>query len=229
VLQYLHEFNVDLASAVASAALLLGYESYLRLRLRKDPDYTIQNVNRRVRAAWVESIMHDPGLAVLAVQTLRNSTMAATFLASTAVLLIMGVLTLSASAGKLADSWHALNLLGSIHTGLLMTKLLTLVVDFVVAFFAFAMALRLYNHVGYQVNIPPGLDSPPVTPHQVAVHLNRAGAFYSIGMRAYFYAVPLLFWPFGPFMMIIASVALVAVLFHLDRSPAAERATEADA
>ncbi|MBI5041715.1 MAG: DUF599 domain-containing protein [Gammaproteobacteria bacterium] len=175
------------------------------MRMRKDPDYTIQKVNRRVRAAWVEGIMNDPERAVLAVQTLRNSTMAATFLASTAILLIMGVLTLSAGAGNLADSWSALNLLGSLHTGLLMTKLLILVVDFVVAFFAFAMAVRLFNHVGYQINIPIGLDKPPITSHQVAIHLNRAGGFYSIGMRAYFYAVPLLFWLFGPEMLIAAT------------------------
>ena len=52
----------------------------------------------------------------------------------------------------------------------------------------------------------------------MAVHLNRAGRFYSIGMRAYYFAVPLVFWLFGPVFLVIASVGLVVALHRLDRS-----------
>jgi len=131
----------------------------------------------------------------------------------------MGVLSLSGQADKLADSWHMLNISGSRHPGLWIFKLLLLTADFFVAFFSFAMSVRLFNHVGYQVTLPPDLRPSSVSPEQVARHLNRAGAYYSIGMRAYFLSVPLVFWLFGPRLMAAASLVLVVVLYHMDRVP----------
>ena len=51
------------------------------------------------------------------------------------------------------------------------------------------------------------------------MHLNRAGRYYGIGMRAYFFSVPLVFWLFGPHLMILATVVLIVVLYHVDRMP----------
>jgi uncharacterized membrane protein len=211
----------EIVSLSASAAMLVGYHLYLRIKLRQNPHYTIQAVNRLARTAWVESIMLDESKAVLAVQTLRNSTMAATFLASTAVLLIIGTLTLSGQTDKLQETWHTLNVLGSSHPGLWTGKLLCLLSDFFIAFFGFAMSVRLFNHVGYQINVPIADRALSINPTNVAVHLNRAGVYYSLGMRAYFFAVPLVFWLFGPHFMVAATLVLIAVLYHVDRAPQA--------
>ena len=216
---WLAEYGTDIAGVLASAFFLLAYHWYLRIRLRRDPTYTIQSVNRSARAAWVETIMADDRHAVLAVQTLRNSTMAATFLASTSVLLIIGTLTLSGQYDRLTTTWHLLSLMGSAHPGLWIAKLLFLLTDFFIAFFAFAMSVRLYNHVGYQINVPRELRDKSLTPSSVAVHLNRAGHYYSIGMRAYYFAVPLVFWLFGPVFMMVATLITIAVLYHVDRTP----------
>jgi len=213
------EYSGDLTWVGLGTLVLSVYQIYVSACSRRDPHCTIQSVNRSARRAWVENIMGDQALGILGVQTLRNSTMAATFLASTAVLLIMGVLSLSGQADKLADSWHALNAFGSHHPGLWIAKLLALTADFFVAFFSFAMAVRLFNHVGYQVTLPPALRPAAVTPEQVARHLNRAGAYYSVGMRAYYFSVPLVFWLFGPHLMAATSAVLVLVLYHMDRIP----------
>jgi len=156
---------------------------------------------------------------ILAVQTLRNSTMAATFLASTAVLLIMGVLTLTAQGGKLGDIWHALNLLGATHATLWLSKLLLLLLDLFTAFFCFSMSIRIYNHVGYMINVPLSLEHKAISPEHVATHLNRGGAYYSIGMRAFYYTVPLVFWLFDPLLMLISTAALLTLLVRVDRTP----------
>ncbi len=211
-------FAFDLVALALSAALLLLYQLHLARKERRDPTYTVQAVNVIARTAWVEAIMHE-GKDILAVQTLRNSTMAATFLASTSVLLIMGVLSLSGQADKLESTWHVLNLLGAKHSELYMTKLLLLLVDLVFAFFSFSVSIRIFNHVGFMINVPLALNHKAISPAHVAVHLNRAGRFYSLGMRAYYFAVPLLFWLFGPLFMLAATVGLIAVLSHLDRSP----------
>ncbi len=212
----------DLTSLAVSILLLATYQLFLVLRLRRDPSHTIQAVNRAARTAWIESVMADDTRAVLAVQTLRNSTMAATFLASTAIILILGVLTLSGQWEQLSSSWQLLDRVGSRQPGLGIAKLLLLLVDLFFAFFGFAMAVRLFNHVGYQINIPPERRPGAITPTLVACHLNRAGAYYSLGMRAYYYTVPLTFWLFGPQFLLLATVVLIPLLYHLDRRPRAD-------
>ncbi|MCG6865364.1 MAG: DUF599 domain-containing protein [Thiogranum sp.] len=209
----------DIACVAASIVLLAGYHLYLRIKVHRNPYYSIQAVNRAARSAWVKGIMQDESRSVLGVQTLRNSTMAATFLASTAVLLIIGTLTLSEQTDKLVNTWQSLNALGSLHPGLWTAKLLFLLSNFFMAFFSFAMSVRLYNHVGYQINVPAKDRPPAINPKNVAIHLNRAGYYYSLGMRAYYYSVPLVFWLFGPLFMLAATLVLIAVLYHVDRAP----------
>lgn len=216
---WLSPIGYDVLSFVLSVLMLAAYHYYLRVKVAKNPAYTVQSVNIIARAAWVENIMRGEGKEVLAVQTLRNSTMAATFLASTAVLLIMGVLTLSEQGDKLSSKWHALNVIGATHNELWLVKLLLLLLDLFVAFFSFSMAVRVYNHVGFMVNVPLAMNHKMISPRHVAITLNRAGRFYSIGMRAFYFTVPLVFWLFGPHFMLAATAALVPVLYRLDRAP----------
>lgn len=208
----------DIICLLASVLLIIAYHYFLRRKVKKDPTYTVQAINRIARTAWVETIMHDKK-DILAVQTLRNSTMAATFLASTSVLLIIGVLTLSEQGGKFEATWHALNILGSKNPELWMTKLIFLLLDLFIAFFSFSMSIRVFNHVGYMINVPLGLNHSMITPAHVALHLNRAGHFYSTGMRAYYFLVPLVFWLFGPLLMLVSTLGLLFVLYRLDRAP----------
>lgn len=212
-------YGNDLLSLMASILLVIAYHLFLRRKIRNDPTYTIQAINRIARTAWVETIMHDGKKDILAVQTLRNSTMAATFLASTSVLLIIGVLTLSEQGGRLGASWHVLNMVGAKHPELWMVKLIFLLLDLFVAFFSFSMSIRVFNHVGYMINVPLGLNHKMITPAHVATHLNRAGRFYSIGMRAYYFLVPLVFWLFGPHFMLVSTIGLLLVLYRIDRAP----------
>lgn len=212
-----HDYAWELPWVGVGVAALGFYYLYRALCVRRNPLCTFQSLNREARRAWVGHIMSDPALGILAVQTLRNSTMAATFLASTAVLLIMGVLTLTGQADQIAHNWLALNLAGAHHPGLWTLKLLALLAALLVAFFSFAMSVRLFNHVGYQVTLPPASRPAVINPDRVARHLNRAGSFYSLGMQAYYLAVPLVFWLFGPHLMALSSLVLVVILYFMDR------------
>lgn len=213
----LPSYTYDLASFIASAALIISYHLFLRAKIKKNPTYTVQTINTIARTAWVETVMHEKK-DILAVQTLRNSTMAATFLASTSVLLIIGVLTLS-EGDKLQASWHVLNTVSDKHPELWLMKILSLLLDLFVAFFSFSMSIRIFNHVGYLINVPLELKHMMITPAHVATHLNRAGKFYSIGMRAYYFTVPLVFWLFGPHFMFASTIGLLIVLYRIDRAP----------
>lgn len=219
MLNALTAYHGELLGFVLSFGLIAAYHLFLRWRTtHHDPHYTVQAVQAEARRHWVESVMRDRR-DILAVQTLRNSTMAATFLASTAVLLIMGTLSLAEHGSDVSHALHALNILGTVEPGLWLLKLLALVVDLFVAFFTFTLAIRKFNHAGYLLNLPAELKHPIITPQYVADYLNRAARYYSSGMRAYYFTVPLLFWLFGPLLMVIASLVLVFVLHRLDRAP----------
>ncbi len=95
------------------------------MRVRRDPDYTVQALLNKGRRAWVERMMNDKE-SIIAVQTLRNAIMGATFFASTAVALIVGTITLSTQGDKLAQAWSTLSPIGAIDEHLWLLKLLVL-------------------------------------------------------------------------------------------------------
>ncbi len=212
-------FATDIIAFVLSVALAAAYFVYLHWRIsRHGPLFTVQGINAEARRLWVASVMRDRR-DILAVQTLRNSTMAATFLASTAVLLVVGTLSLAERGNEVEHALHALNIAGSVDPALWLIKLLCLVVDLCVAFFSFTLAVRKFNHVGYLLNVPAELEHPIITPRYVADFLHRAAHHYSIGMRAYYFTVPLLFWLFGPHLLLASTLVVLFLLYRLDRAP----------
>jgi uncharacterized membrane protein len=216
---WLTEFGPDTTAVLTSVLLVAAYYLFLWRQRRLNPTYTIHAVNEIARARWVAHVMANPGKDVMAVQTLRNFVMGASLMASTATLLIVGTLTLSGQAESISRSWHVLNAGGSHAAELWIIKVLSLLVDFIVAFFAFAMAVRLNNHVVFMLNVPTGEGGhDALTPAAVARRLNRAGNLFAIGMRAFFFAVPLVFWLFGPPFLVGATLGLVIALYHLDRN-----------
>ena len=217
-------YIVDLTVFAACLLILGGYQMRLVRHSRRTPMHTVQGLNALARNAWVERVMHE-GRDIMAVQTLRNSTMAATLMASTAVILILGILNMLANADKLGPALHVLNPTGSHEPGIWVFKLMLILVDFFVAFFSFSLAVRGYNHVGFLINVPKDSDKHGITPAKVALHLNRASAYYGIGMRTYYFSVPLVLWLFGPvWTLLYALIGVAAWLVARRAGPGRGRA-----
>jgi uncharacterized membrane protein len=215
----LNPIQLDTIAVAISMTLIASYYVFLMSRVRRDPDYTVQAINHKARTLWVEAVMRDRSKDIMGVQALRNFAMAATFKASSAILLIIGTLTLSGQAESLARTWHVLNIGGSIAPELWIVKILCLLTALIVAFFAFAMTIRVLNHVVFMISLPADAAQGALAPEWVAARLNQAGAFYTVGMRAYFITVPLAFWLFGPVLLVLSTMGLVVMLYYLDRSP----------
>lgn len=211
--------QLDIVAILVSGLLLVAYYLFLFNRIRRNPSYTTHAINQQARSLWVMDVMNNRQKDVMAVQTLRNFMMAATFKASSAILLIMGTLTLSGQSDSLAKAWHVLNIGESPEPRWWMIKIIALLTVLLVAFFAFAMSIRFLNHVVFMVNLPPQDAQGYLSPKNIARRLNRAGAFYTLGMRAFFTTVPLVFWLFGPVFLIISTFGLIIVLYAMDRSP----------
>jgi uncharacterized membrane protein len=215
-------FGTDLLAFAVSAATVAAYYGFLNFKVRADPTYTVHGVNALARRLWVEHVMRNASKDVMAVQTLRNFIMGSSLMASTAALLVIGTLTLTGQAEHIAQNWHVLSLRRSFATELWILKVMCLLVDFIVAFFAFAMSVRLANHVVFMLNVPDHDAHPNLSPRAVARRLQRSGNMFAIGMRAFFFAVPLVFWLFGPYFLLLSTVGLVIALYRLDRSESVE-------
>ena len=200
----------------AALVLLVAYHAHLYYKIRSDALSTSQGLARRTRALWVQTIMKDRR-DILAIQTLRNWTMAATFLASAAILIGLGILNIAVTADKQgALSLALMSDFGSGHPGLWLAKLILLSADFLFAFFSFTLAVRYYNHTGFMINLPTD-SSSEIDVDDVIEILDRGGTHYSIGMRAYYLAIPIALWLFGPLWLLAGTLLLIVALYRLDR------------
>jgi len=209
---------LDIICLIISTGLFSFYHMFLFWKLKSNPIYSLYGATTLAKTDWVVNIMEDRR-DILAVQTLRNSTMAATFLASTAILLAVGVLTLSGDADKLGATWHMLNLYGSTSHSTMTLKLIVILGDLFIAFFSFSFSIRLFSHVGFIINTPLSEGNYGTSITFVAMQLTKAGTYFYIGMRAYYFLVPLVFWLFGPLFMVISSIILIAIMFKIERTP----------
>jgi hypothetical protein len=96
----------DIISFMVSFLLILAYYLYLGRRTHRAPDSSVHRLNARVRERWVDMIMTNSNMNILAIQTLRNSVMAANFMASASILFIIGTLNISEKIGRWALDWH---------------------------------------------------------------------------------------------------------------------------
>lgn len=215
-------YTFDLLCFCLCVALYTAYNIYIRIRETADPDYTIHGISRTARVQWVASILEKKN-GILAVQTLRNATMASTFMASTSVLLAVGVLSLTGNGENVRHTWHSLNFFGSVEPGMFAFKILALLLNFFLAFFCFTSSLRLYTHVGFMLGAESGQTNNAQLGSLAEKYLNMGANHFYLGMRAFYFTVPLVFWIFGAQFMIFGTAFLISIIFILDRTPQHKR------
>nr|WP_246490870.1 DUF599 domain-containing protein [Chitinivorax tropicus] len=210
---------IDFACLLLSIILLLGYQQLFRFKTRHNPHYSLFGMSNEARKEWLTMLAARGGDDILAVQTLRNSTMAATFLASTAVLLILGTLSFGAQAGHSENS-HLFGIrYGDAHS-LLLVKVMIIVLLLISAFFCFTTAIRIFNHLGYVIAVFHDAQKTRTALPRAIMLINRAGGYYSLGMRCYYFLIPYVFWLFGAGYLLAATIGVMIVLYRIDRAPA---------
>lgn len=205
----------ELYLTIPAFVMLIIYHLHLVYQVRRHPLTTAIGITNHLRGHWVESIMRN-NRDILAVQTLRNWVMAASFPASTAILICLGLLSVAASPERIAEITPNLKDLMQEHRGLWLLKLMIIIIDFFIIFFNFTLSIRYFNHVNFMINTPSTL-AHKITPEYVAKILTHATFHYPAGMRGYYIGVLLVLWLFGPIWMLLGSLVLLWVLFSLDR------------
>jgi len=201
-----------MAVGLTACALVL-YEALLFALQRRRPERLARTRHAGLREDWFAAVSQHGGSEILAVQTLRNSLMSATMLASTAVLALMGTVTLVAPSlhaglARADGAWavDARLVLELLLLGLLCASLV-----------ATLMAVRFYNHAGFIGGMPVDSHARARWSRAGVRYVRRAGILYGIGLRQLVLAVPVVAAILLPAAGPLAAVAVGAALYCFDR------------
>lgn len=213
---------LDYLLVPAGLFIMMAYHVWLVYQVVNYPSRTFIGVNAINRRFWVCAMMEDASkYGVLAVQTLRNNIMASTLLASMAIMLsslialLMSNITSTKSAGKF--------ILGDKSEMGFSIKFFSILVCFLVAFLFNVQSIRYYSHASILINVPHKKmthnhprHSRYLTPEYVGRTVNRGSYFWSLGLRAFYFSLPLFLWIFGPIPMFLSCPVLVFLFYFLD-------------
>jgi uncharacterized membrane protein len=169
---------------------------------------------------------------------LVNSLMqSATFFSSTTVLILGALFAVLGSIERhpadILDVVKSLPMARQVSQHLLETKVLLLALVFVYAFLRFTMSLRQFNliniligafpaHAPGSVHVPSERDDPMVT--QSAGLNELAGNNFTHGLRAYYFAMPVVLWLVNTWLFIMGTIVITFVTYYMEFHSATVRA-----
>ncbi|KAG5065636.1 hypothetical protein AAZX31_04G075800 [Glycine max] len=194
----------------------IGYHFWLWYTVRTHPHTTIIGINASGRRNWVAAMMKDNDKKnILAVQSLRNTIMGATLMATTSILLCSGLAAIVSSTYSVKKPLED-TVYGGHGEFMISLKYVTLLSIFLFSFFCHSLSIRFINQVNILINTPQDPMSSLVTPEYVNEILEKGFLLNTVGNRLFYAALPLLLWIFGPVLVFLCSLTMVPVLYNLD-------------
>ena len=158
--------------------------------------------------------------------------MAASALASTSIVLVIGLAAFLSTVGRGASDAAVIDSnpikFNSFLNSWFPVKIVCLIVSLMTAFFMFAQAMRFFNHVCIVINVNISdeelgkldkharLAYRAITPDVVGDLMNRAAFYNTSGLRMYYLTFPLIAWVGGPWYLIAGTIILLIILRQLD-------------
>ena len=201
-----------IAVSVLAAAV---YHLHFYYLLKRRPDRISLGITNRLRLAWVEAILVRRDY-ITAVQTLRNLIMSASFLASTAVLLSLAMLHIAFGDRQLSGLDSVGALFDASDPVLWRIKWLLLAVVLFGGFFNFSLTIRRYSHACLMFGLSPDSEAFADAAH-IADTLDWGALHNTLGMRCFYFSVPMTLWLLGPEWLFIGTAAMLAMLVVIDR------------
>lgn len=214
---FLLENPLDSFAFFVFVGFTVGYHVFYQYMVLRKPSLIFKGKINIVRRAWVAKIFEE-NTAIVAVQTLRNITMAASFLTTASVVLIGGLISLLLS---LPETQHFF--LSREHPHItdpvLALKLINLIVLFLASLFYFSLCVRLLNHIAMLLGAPAQAIRDAMGEDAVTFVYNlyaKAGRHYSFGMRSVYFLIPAVLWFIGPSLCILSTVGVGFICMKLD-------------
>ncbi len=195
---------------LASMAIITLYLFQLAWR----PGRRARHVHAELRQAWFQAVSAQPGSELLAVQTLRNSVMTATVMASSAALGLMGAISLAAPSLHEAIGSGAPAPMAAPRIALELLLLSLLVASVVMNL----MAIRNYAHASFVLGMPVSTPERRRWTMAGQAHLRNAGVLYGWGLRCMVLVAPLLVSLVHGGAGAVAALLVTGALWRLERS-----------
>jgi uncharacterized membrane protein len=207
---------LDIIACAFFAAAWIGY----LLAVETGP-HAARSLNARMnerRERWImQSLKRENRIIDTQVMGgLQNGT---AFFASTSLIAIGGSLTLLQSADRVVQVFADLPFATTTTRAAWEIKVIGLAVIFAYAFFKFGWSYRLFNYCAILIGaIPPveEKDEPAtIAAAREAVAMNiAAGLHFNRGQRAFFFALAYLGWFISPWLFLIATAAVLTVMWR---------------
>ncbi|KAI4337451.1 hypothetical protein L6164_015866 [Bauhinia variegata] len=193
----------------------IGYHAWLWHKVRTQPHRTIIGINASGRRNWVAAMMKDNDKKnILAVQSLRNTIMGCTLMATTSILLCSGLAAVISSTYSVKKPLND-TVYGAHGEFMVALKYVSLLTIFLFSFFCHSLSIRFINQVNILINTPQDPMSL-VTPEYINELLEKGFILNTVGNRLFYAALPLLLWIFGPVLVFLCSLTMVPILYNLD-------------
>ncbi|KAK1417833.1 hypothetical protein QVD17_26967 [Tagetes erecta] len=208
------KYYLDIILVPLSFMISISYHIWLWHKVRTQPLSTVIGTNALGRRLWVSTIMKDNEKKnILAVQTIRNTIMGSTLMATTSILLCSGLAAVISSTYSVKKPLNDA-IYGAHGEFTVALKYVTLLVIFLFSFMSHSLSIRFISQVNYLINCPQ--DSAIVTSTYVSELLEKSFSLNAIGNRLFYLALPVVLWIFGPLLVFLCSLTLVPVLYNLD-------------
>ncbi|MCZ4346435.1 DUF599 domain-containing protein [Devosia neptuniae] len=180
---------------------------------------TIMNMQRR---RWVANaaLRESPFDAILS----GNIMGSVSFLASTAVLLILAIFAVFGQVPTLMAALDSLSL-DRVYTSLdVQLHLVVMLIMFVMAFFAFTLSLRQFNHFCIMLGAVDHENGASEEEINAISRMNSLGARnFNSGIRAYYFSVATVAWFVSEWLPILVCGLTILILAHREFFSSAHR------
>lgn len=213
-----HEMLINSICLLWFSICWVGYTYYAKSRANKTACLASELHN--YRELWMRRVMLREvrvGDAALIANLERN----VSFLASTSILILAGLLTTFTVTDEITHLVSQIPLAFTSSYESIQLKFLLLVVIFVYAFFTFTWSMRQYGFCSIVLGGAPMPYEKGVTDEEredyayyAARVIDLAGKSYNHGLRAYYFALSVLAWFINPYLFILACGFVTAVLYR---------------
>ncbi|XP_062011481.1 uncharacterized protein LOC133728087 [Rosa rugosa] len=200
---------LDLILVPTGLLIMLCYHLFLLYRCLRHPETTVIGNENHCRNAWVERMLQieakDRGQSLAVIS---STITAANFLASTSLALssLIGTWVLNSSNSITSFTY------GDTSPAMNSIKYVSILACFLLALASFLHCIRSFIHATFLISMPHS-DTPLSDVQKAVIH---GGLFWTLGLRAIYFATNLLLWVFGPIPMFVCSVTMVLILNKLD-------------
>jgi uncharacterized membrane protein len=197
-----------------------AYNYGVPLLERKRPSLSV--IMSMQRRRWVANAVkrESPLDAILS----GNIMGSVSFLASTTVLLLLAVFTAFGNLQPLVDTLDAVGIPATHSLQNVQVHLFVTLAIFVMSFFSFTLALRQFNHFCILLGAIDHTGHTSSEEIEAIAQLNSLAAKnFNNGIRAYYFAVPMVAWFASELLAIAASLVTVAFLIHREFFSSAHR------